>query len=280
MRTHVLNGKQRSLSAGVSPVESSDALVAALLSDSARRRGARFTGDPIRIAILDRHQLTRQAMTALLARDPRIHLIGDSSDLDQCVHYATNRAAQVVLLSADHDSAVVIKQIAALAAIPLRPHVLVLSCEQRPNEVLEAFRAGAFGYLPWSATVTELVEAIEMVADGMSYVLPSTAKVLATGLRAPATPTSTPGSTQLDILSARERSVLERIARGFSGPEVAGQLGITVKTVDTYRHRIHEKLGVHHRSDYVRIALEHDLLVHELGEALTPCRAKASQAVR
>ena len=57
--------------------------------------------------------------------------------------------------------------------------------------------------------------------------------------------------------------MLERIARGFSGPEVAEQLGITVKTVDTYRHRIHEKLGVHHRSDYVRIALEHDLLLRD-----------------
>jgi DNA-binding NarL/FixJ family response regulator len=263
MRTHALNVRPRSSSVGVFPVESPDALAAALLSDSARRRGARFTGDPIRVVILEPNQLMRQALTALLARDPRIHLVGDSCDLDKCVDFATHRAAQVVLLSAEPHSTTVVRQIAALAASPAGPHVIVLNSEQLPDEVLEAFRAGAFGYLPWSASVTELVEAIEMVADGMSYVLPTTAKALATGLRNPAPPPITPGSTRLDILSARERTVLERIARGFSGPEVADQLGITVKTVDTYRHRIHEKLGVHHRSDYVRIALAHDLLLRE-----------------
>jgi DNA-binding NarL/FixJ family response regulator len=260
MRTRILNVSQRPLTAGVFPVESPDALAAALLSDSTRRRGARFTGEPIRIAVLDRNQLMRQALSALLARDPRIHMVGDSSDLEQCINYATHRAAQVVLLSAEPDSATVIRQITALAALPLGPHVIVLNGEQQPDEVLEAFRAGAYGYLPWSASVTELIEAIEMVADGMSYVLPTTAKALATGLRAPPSAVALPGSSRLDALSARERTVLERIARGFSGPEVAEQLGITVKTVDTYRHRIHEKLGVHHRSDYVRIALEHDLL--------------------
>jgi DNA-binding CsgD family transcriptional regulator len=95
-------------------------------------------------------------------------------------------------------------------------------------------------------------------------VLPTTAKVLATGLRAPPPGTPARGNSSLDVLSARERTVLERIARGFSGPEVADQLGITVKTVDTYRHRINEKLGVHHRSDYVRIAIDHDLLCRDL----------------
>lgn len=263
MRTRGPNVSQRARTGGVAIVESPDALAAALRSDSTRRRGARFTGEPIRIAILDRNQLMRQALTALLARDPRIHLVGDSCEVEQCITYATDRAAQVVLLPAEPDSAVVIRQIAKLAALPLGPHVIVLNGEQRPEKVLEAFRAGAFGYLPWSASVTELIEAIEMVADGMSYVLPTTAKVLASGLRAPMPPTAAPGSSRLDVLSARERTVLERIARGFSGPEVAVQLGITVKTVDTYRHRIHEKLGVHHRSDYVRIALDHDLLLRE-----------------
>jgi len=264
MRTRVLDVARQPLTARVLPVESPDALAAALLNDKTRRRGARFTGEPIRIAVLDRNPLMRQALTALLARDPRIHLVGDSCDLDQCLNYATHRAAQVVLLSAEPDVATVIRQVSALAALPVGPHVLVLNGQQRPDEVLEAFRAGAFGYLPWSASVTDLIEAIEMVADGMSYVLPTTAKALATGLRVPPPPAPARGGSCLDVLSARERAVLERIARGFSGPEVAVQLGITVKTVDTYRHRIHEKIGVHHRSDYVRIAIDHDLLRRDL----------------
>ena len=264
MRTQFHRGLQRAVSASVFAVESPDAMVAALLNDATRRRGARFTGEPIRIAVLDRNQLMRQALTALLARDPRIHMVGDSCDLEQCLCYATQRAAQVVLLSAEPDTNVVIRQITALAALPIGPHVIVLNGEQHPDDVLPAFRAGAFGYLPWSVSVSELIEAIEMVADGMSYVLPTTAKALAIGLRAPPQAAVVPGSSCLDVLSARERTVLERIARGFSGPEVAAQLGITVKTVDTYRHRIHEKLGVHHRSDYVRLALDHDLLRREL----------------
>lgn len=263
MRSRVATVAQRPLREGVVPVESPDALTTALLSAAARRRGARFTGEPIRVAVLDRNQLMRQALSALLARDPRIHVVGDACDLEQCIDYATHRAVQVVLLSADTDAATMIRQVGALAALPLGLHVIVLNSEQQPDEVLDAFRAGAFGYLPWSASVTELIEAIQMVADGMSYVLPTTAKALATGLRAPP-PSVAPDSSRLGVLSARERSVLERIARGFSGPEVAKQLGITVKTVDTYRHRIHEKLGVHHRSDYVRIALDHDLLHREL----------------
>ncbi len=262
MRTRIRNVSPRPRVTRDLPVESPDALAAALVSDAIRRRGARFTGEPIRIAVLDRNQLSRQALTALLARDPRLHLVGDSSELEQCISHATHRAAQVVLLSAEPDAAAVIKQVAALAALPLGPHVIVLNGAQHPDEVLEAFRAGAYGYLPWSASFTELIEAIEMVADGMSYVLPTTAKALATGLRTPP-PVAPLGSSCLDVLSARERTVLERIARGYSGPEVAEQLGITVKTVDTYRHRIHEKLGVHHRSDYVRIALDNNLLHRE-----------------
>ncbi len=106
----------------------------------------------------------------------------------------------MVLLAAEANADTVRRQIAALTALPSAPHVIVLNAEQRPIEVLEAFRAGAFGYLPWSASVEELVEAIAMVADGMSYVLPSTAKALATGLRTPAAATVSPGSTSLDVL--------------------------------------------------------------------------------
>ena len=263
MRTRIPSGSQRALSTGVFAVDSPDALAAALLSNVARRRGARFSGDPIRIAVLDRNQLMRRALSALLADDPRINLVGDASDIEQCATYATHRGAEVVLLAAEPNAATVIRQITTLAALPSAPHVIVLNGEQRPEEVLEAFRAGAFGYLPWSAPVNELIEAIEMVADGMSYVLPTTAKALAAGLRTPPAANASSNGSSLSVLSARERTVLERIARGFSGPEVAEQLGITVKTVDTYRHRIHEKLGVHHRSDYVRIALDHDLLLRE-----------------
>jgi len=263
MHTTRAHRSPRPRTADVCPVDSPDTRFAALLRDSIRRRGVRVTGEPIRIAVLDRNQLIRQALIALLARDARIHLVGDSCDLDRCVDFATHGAAQVVLLSAEQGSADVIRQIATLAALPLGPHVIVLNGEQRPETVLDAFRAGAFGYLPWSASGAELIEAIEVVADGMSYVLPTTAKALATGLRTPLKHTPVRGASRLDVLSTRERTVLERIARGFSGPQVADQLGITVKTVDTYRHRIHEKLGVHHRSDYVRIALENDLLLRE-----------------
>ncbi len=91
------------------------------------------------------------------------------------------------------------------------------------------------------------------------YVRPAVARALADSVDPPP-PARTDARARLDRLSDREQSVVVLTARGFNGPEIGRQLGITAKTVDTYKQRIEEKLGLSHRSEYVRFALEADLM--------------------
>jgi two-component system response regulator NreC len=102
------------------------------------------------------------------------------------------------------------------------------------------------------------VEAIRVVAAGEVYVRPSAARLLAAAVipeRAHKTARS-----RFELLSDREQTVLRLVAEGYSGAEIARQLGISTKTVDAYKHRVREKLGLQHRTDYVRFAIESGVL--------------------
>ena len=104
----------------------------------------------------------------------------------------------------------------------------------------------------------ELVEAIRVVAAGDTYVRPHVARLLATTVRRRAQPDAR--REAFDTLSDREQTVVRLIAEGYNGPEIGQQLGISPKTVDTYKQRIEEKLGIAHRTEYVRLALALDLI--------------------
>jgi DNA-binding NarL/FixJ family response regulator len=241
----------------------------ALLAQGAYRRGIRPTGELVRVALLDDQHLMRLGLRALLAQDPRLQLVGDGARLEEVERLVVHGGAQVVLLNADMEGgAAALERLARLAAAP---RVVALGDDEHPDRMLALFRAGAFGYLPKSVQLPELRDAIEAVAAGGTYVRASTARAMASGLRAPGTAGSGRANGQatgagngsrqlLDRLSGREQTVFTLIARGYSGPEIASQLGITAKTVDTYRHRIHEKIGVQHRSAYVQAALDAGLL--------------------
>lgn len=239
----------------------------ALLAQTAQRRGIRPTGDLVRLALLDDQHLMRLALRALLAQDPRLQVVGDGARLEEVERLVVHGGAQVVLLNADMETGVAALQ--RLAQLAAAPRVVALGDDEHPDRMLALFRAGAFGYLPKSVQLPELRDAIDAVAAGGTYVRASTARALASGLRTPAAPSNGGASRQLlDRLSGREQTVFTLIARGYSGPEIATQLGITAKTVDTYRHRIHEKIGVQHRSAYVQAALDAGLLASQAAAAV------------
>ena len=104
----------------------------------------------------------------------------------------------------------------------------------------------------------ELVDAVRAVAAGEIYVRPQVARFLAASIRGQAA--TAHAEDRLGKLSGRERTVVELMAEGFNGPEIGDRLGISAKTVETYKQRIGEKLGIEHRSEYVRLALEEGLL--------------------
>lgn len=119
--------------------------------------------------------------------------------------------------------------------------------------------AGARGYLSKGAAERELADAIRVVAAGDVYVRPAVSRALAESAVEPPRE-RIDARARLDRLSHREQTVVILTAKGFNGPEIGRQLGITAKTVDTYKQRIEEKLGLSHRSEYVKFALEAELL--------------------
>ena len=134
--------------------------------------------------------------------------------------------------------------------------VLALTAHEDRGHLLRLLKAGAAGYLVKRAAVDELVRAIRVVAEGGTYVDPELAGMLLRARTAHAPATAATALSAEDTLSAREEEVLRRIAWGHSNKAVAAALGISTKTVETYRARIAAKLGLHSRTEMVRFALQ------------------------
>ena len=127
------------------------------------------------------------------------------------------------------------------------------------DELLPVLAAGARGYLCKTAAERELAEAIRVVALGGVHLRPSVARALATSTEEPPRQ-RVDARARLECLSQRERSVVAMTAEGFNSPEIGRRLGITAKTVDTCKPPIEQKLGLSHRTQYVRLALQAELL--------------------
>jgi DNA-binding NarL/FixJ family response regulator len=134
--------------------------------------------------------------------------------------------------------------------------VLVLTVHEERVYLTQLLRAGAAGYILKRAASAELVHAVRTVAAGGTYIDPAVASTVVEGFL----DAEKAGEPAGDSLSDREREVLVRIARGFSNKEIAAQLGLSVKTVETYKGRVAEKLGLRTRVDIVRYAARHGWL--------------------
>ena len=149
----------------------------------------------------------------------------------------------------------------ALTAMDAHPSILVLTMHSEDERLVDALRAGATGYLTKDLAEQELMSALRSVAAGEIYVRPHVGKLLAATLRRPPLRAAVDDTrAKFDSLSKREQTVLRLVAEGHTGPEIGRSLGITAKTVDTYRHRIQQKIGLAHRTEYIRFALSIGLL--------------------
>jgi two-component system, NarL family, response regulator NreC len=140
----------------------------------------------------------------------------------------------------------------------LAVRVLVLTMHAEEDYLVPLMEAGAAGYLVKSAADRELVDAVRAIAHGDVYVRPAAARILAKNLTKK--DPEKVNRERFEKLTQREQDVLRLVAQGFSAPEIGERLYISPKTVDTYKQRIHEKLGLAHRSDYVQFALKLGLL--------------------
>lgn len=213
----------------------------------------------IRVVLVDDHAIVRTGLKAVLGADPEIDVVGEAAGGNEAVVLLTRTEADVVVMDlsmADGDG------IAATRAITSdrdqRARVLVLTMHSEEAYLEAVLEAGASGYLVKSTADRELVDAVRAVSRGEVWVQPAAASVLAQGARRREEHAS--DHARFARLTDRERSVMQLIARGHTAPEIGEQLSISPKTVDTYKQRINDKLGLTHRADYVNLALKLGLL--------------------
>lgn len=217
-----------------------------------------MNGDLIRVVLADDHLVVRAGLRTLLRSAADISVIGEAADGRQAIAIAVQMRPDVVVMDlsmGDMDGITATREL--LSRLPT-VRVLVLTMHGEQEYLVAALEAGASGYLVKSAAERELVDAIRAVSHGDVYVQPSAGRVLARGLRRPSRPAD--DQARFDRLTEREQDVLRLIAHGYSAPDIGERLAISPKTVDTYKQRIHEKLGLSGRPEYVRFALRIGLL--------------------
>jgi len=217
-----------------------------------------MTGDMIRVVLADDHAVVRAGLKAVLGGAKDIEVIGEAKNGREAVTMAERFNPDVVVMDLsmpELDGTAATKEIVQKG---LRAKVLVLTMHAEEDYLVPLMEAGAAGYLVKSAADRELVDAVRAVAHGDVYVRAAAARVLAKNLTK-----KDPAQSErerFDKLTQRERDVLRLVAQGYSAPEIGEKLFISPKTVDTYKQRIQEKLGLAHRSDYVQFALKLGLL--------------------
>ena len=215
-------------------------------------------GDFIRVLLADDHAVVRAGVKAVIATAKDMSVVGEASTGAQALMLVDRCDADVIVLDLDMPDGDGVEVTKTIVGRGPRPRVLVLTMHMEEEYLLPILQAGAAGYVVKTAADRELVDAIRAVANGDLYVRHAAARVLAQGLtrKDPAKA----DRERFESLSDRERDVLRLTARGYTAPEIGTQLSISAKTVDTYKQRINEKLGLTHRADYVRFALRLGLL--------------------
>jgi two-component system, NarL family, response regulator NreC len=206
--------------------------------------------NPVRVLICDDHALVRAGIAKLLEAEEGISVIGEAADGDEAVDLTLELEPDVVLLDVVMPGRSGIEVLPDLLAAGAATRVLVLSMQDDPAYVREAFAAGANGYLLKEAADSELVQAIHEVAAGRRYVHPLL------GARLAAAESAAASKAQADPLSEREHEVLRLLALGHTNQEIAKLLFISIRTAETHRARIMQKLGLKSRAEIVRYALE------------------------
>jgi two-component system, NarL family, response regulator NreC len=217
--------------------------------------------DQIRVVLADDHAIVRAGLKAILGAARDIAVVGEASNGRDAVALAARFHPHVVVMDLTMGEMDGIAATRLIAGTENAPRVLVLTMHPEDEYLVPLLEAGASGYLVKSAADRDLVDAVRAVARGDLYVRPSAARVLARELKKKEEMAS--DRTRFEKLTERERDVLKMTAEGYSAPEIGEKLHISPKTVDTYKQRINEKLGLAHRPDYVQFALRIGILAAE-----------------
>jgi two-component system, NarL family, response regulator NreC len=208
----------------------------------------------IRVLVVDDHAVVRTGLRRILDAEQDIDTVAEAPTVDRAVFEALEHKPDVVLMDVMMPGKSGIEGVPAVLQAAPDAKVLVLSMQDDPRYVREAFEAGASGYVLKEAADTEVVGAVRTVAAGERYVHP------ALGARLVAAEVEERKRAAADPLSDREREVLRLLALGHTNQEIAKQLYISVRTAETHRAHIMQKLGLSSRAELVRHALDQGLI--------------------
>jgi two-component system response regulator NreC len=217
------------------------------MGESARYREVTET---IRIVIADDHAVVRRGLRQVLEAEAGFEVVAEAANLDDARRYVRGHHPHVLVLDLNMPGGSSLDHIPSIRGEFPDTQIVVLTMQNEPAYARQALSAGALGYVLKEAAEEELVEAIKRAAVGDTYLNPRL------GARVAAEPPPGPP----DGLSEREVDVLRLIALGYTNAEIGDQLHLSVRTVETHRAHIQQKLNLATRADLVRYALEHKLV--------------------
>jgi len=204
----------------------------------------------IRVVIADDHAVVRRGLRQVLDAEEGFEVVAEASDLEAARRYVRGHHPDVLVLDLNLPEGLSLGAIPEIRAQCPETQIVVLTMQNEPAYARQALGAGALGYVLKEAAESELVEAVRRAAMGDTYLNPRL------GARVAAEPP--PGLP--DGLSEREVEVLRMIALGHTNAEIADELFLSVRTVETHRAHIQQKLRLGSRSELVRYALDHGLV--------------------
>lgn len=211
----------------------------------------------ITVAIVDDHTLMRSGLNLMLSKQSDIRVVGEAANAEEALLLIEAQKPDVVLLDISMPGTSGLECIQSIIRCSPQSKVILLTMHEDSQYVQDGMAAGAMGYVLKKAADEMLYQAIRNVAAGVVFLQHDTMKALLWRQRQPA---SAPVRQPHKALSEKETAVLALIAQGFSNAEIAEELKISVKTVETYKYRIMEKLDVRKRSELVKFAMQNNIV--------------------
>jgi len=210
----------------------------------------------IRVLLADDHILLRAGLRALLQAGSQLEVVGEASDGNEALRMAQQLRPDVVIMDVSMPGCGGIEATRLLTQTVPGVHVLILTLHEDSSLLQEALRVGASGYILKRALESELVNAINAVARGDMYVHPAMTRALF--FEEETKPAN--DADALDPLTPREVEVVQLLANGYTNRQIASLLAISVRTVESHRSNLMNKLNLHSRSDLVQYAAKNGLL--------------------
>ena len=204
------------------------------------------------VVIADDHAVVRSGLKTLLDAEPGVEVTGEAGDVRTAMTYVRAQRPSVLVLDLNMPGEPSLPAIPDFLEASPGTAIVVLTMQNDPAFAREALRAGALGYVLKESANAELVEAVRAAVEGRTYLQPQL------GARLAAEPAK--ADSGADDLSERETEVLQLIALGHTNTEIAEQLYLSVRTVESHRAHIQQKLRLSTRAELVRYAIDHDLL--------------------